>query len=173
MEIPESDLGTWIEQAVSSAAKPCVVGIDGVSGIGKTPIAKRHAGELGGNVVSLDPFLARSRCYAEGIDYKQLRAALLQALESNVVFVEGVCLLEVLKVAGYSPSIHVYLKQYNAKGMWLGRDACFGNLDDDPGLEGGLLDHILRKYHFEFKPISRADVVVRLLRREGLEQGAE
>ena len=134
-----------------------VIGIDGLTGVGKTTLASSLAVALEGSTLDLDAFLDHDRkCFVEALKISDLRSALTSAVRP--LFLSGICLREALALVGYTASCHVYVKRMTGWG-WadedeLGTDAV-PEVDSNSG--GAHLRHEMRRYHEKWKPHLVAD----------------
>lgn len=102
-----------VEAVRKSGAKR--IGIDGIDGSGKTPLARHLSANLGIALVTLDNFLEKGQGrYVEFINYRLLSDHLASAGSS---IIEGVCLLQVLGHINASIDLHIYIKRHSC-GVW-------------------------------------------------------
>jgi hypothetical protein len=100
-----------------------LIGIDGVDGSGKSPLAFGLAERIPAKVVSLDRFLNRNRgSYVQHLRRQQLRKAILS--HQGTVIVEGVCLRSVLRRLRLRAFRHVYVKAVSQHGFWSHEGEC-------------------------------------------------
>ena len=88
-----------------------------------------------------------------------------------MIVVEGVCLRQVLEHIALEPQVSIYVKLFNARGRWVGSEAC----DESPVRSGelgaadpsspGSIERDVRAYHAQFKPVSRADFIYKVVRQ--------
>ncbi len=118
-EIDFHSLVDDLENALGLDAK--LIGIDGLDGIGKTPLANLLARRLNANVVSLDSYLVKNQDkYIDALT-EEVNAALFET--KGVTIVEGVCLLAAAKRFGFELDFLVYLKKTH-NGLWADEDVC-------------------------------------------------
>jgi hypothetical protein len=109
--------------AAVSATETVLIGVDGKDGAGKTTLAGKIAGRLGGKVLSLDSYLAENReSYVPNLHVCRLRRDVTNA--SGRVVLEGACLLAVANKIGITIQKLVYVKRVNQFGLWLDADVC-------------------------------------------------
>lgn len=100
-----------------------LIGVDGVDGSGKTPLAFGLAERIPAKVVSLDQFLNRNRgSYVQHLRREQLRKAIFS--HQGVIIVEGVCLRSVLRRLRCRAFRHVYVKALSQYGLWSHEQEC-------------------------------------------------
>jgi hypothetical protein len=151
------------------AARPIIVGIDGLAGSGKTWVASELGTLLGCPVVSLDDFVRHGPApYPDMLDYDALHVALSRQLP---LVVEGVMLRLALGRLSILPSLHVYVRRWvsprklGSPEFWeesleeviaAENELCraLGIADDEP-----MLHRELACYHQQFNPYDAADVV--------------
>jgi adenylate kinase family enzyme len=96
--------------------EPGVIGIDGWTGVGKTTLAKRFAGILGGSAYDLDCALTKNKkSYVEFIQLDVINDVL--AKSNGILFLSGICIREILKRLDHSAIAHVYVKRM---ATWVG-----------------------------------------------------
>jgi hypothetical protein len=82
------------------------IGIDGMDGIGKTPLARELAGLLNATLISLDDYLDQNqKAYAAHIRCADIRKALERA--KSPILIEGVCLRAVAERCSFRIHLHV------------------------------------------------------------------
>jgi hypothetical protein len=108
------------------------IGIDGMNGVGKTPLARNLAPLLDATVIPLDNHLDRNRgAYVPCIRCQEVTAA-LGATGEGVVIVDGVCLRAVAERCGFAIDVHIYVKQVNKEtGLWHDADLCLAETSAD------------------------------------------
>lgn len=93
---------------------PLLIGIDGIDGVGKTSLAKEIE-TLGYFRISLDDFIKKkSGGYFEFVNYKKLINKLISK-KGQLIVIEGVVLLKILKKIGVSLNYFVYVTD----NVWL------------------------------------------------------
>jgi hypothetical protein len=118
-EIDFHQLVEAVENALGLDEK--LIGIDGLDGIGKTPLANLLARRLNANVVSLDSYLVKNQNkYTDALN-EQVNVDLLET--KGVTIVEGVCLLAAAKRFGFELDFLVYLKRTH-NSIWADEDVC-------------------------------------------------
>lgn len=96
-----------------------IIGIDGIDGIGKTPIAKLLGEKLQIPTILLDDYLIKNRdSYVDAL--RQDLAGKIGELNGAGI-VEGVCLLAVAEKFDFQINTHVYLKRTHLE-MWADQD---------------------------------------------------
>lgn len=94
-----------------------LIGVDGVDGSGKTPLAFGLAERIPAKVVSLDRFLNRNRgSYVQHLRRQQLRRTIVSY--QGPVIVEGVCLRSVLRRLRLRAFRYIYVKAVSQNGLW-------------------------------------------------------
>lgn len=98
-----------------------LVGIDGVDGVGKTPLAKALALSKNGTSLSLDNYLIKHK----DIYVNSLKPNIIQDMKvlSGFLVVEGVCLQAAAKRFSISFDYLIYLKKTHL-GIWVDEDLC-------------------------------------------------
>lgn len=96
-----------------------IVGIDGIDGIGKTPIAKLLGGKLQIPTILLDDYLMKNRdSYVDALR-RDLAGEIAEL--NGVGIVEGVCLLAVAERFDFRINTHIYLKRTHLQ-IWADED---------------------------------------------------
>src|SRR5437773_2657943 len=95
------------------------IGIDGMNGVGKTPLARDLAALLGATVINLDKYVDERRGgFAPFMRCQEVTAA-LGATGEGVVIVDGVCLRAVAQRCGFAIDVHIYVKHVSKEtGCW-------------------------------------------------------
>jgi hypothetical protein len=165
------------------------IAMDGRDGVGKTTLAIALRGFAGGEVISVDDYVAEHQgTYVSSLKVLALQVALEGAGIPRIV--EGVCLLNVLEKARHDPDVLIYVRRVTADGFWHDQDTCdpdepvdeliaqlsadmaaFARLDaelsgqplPDPGTVTltPLREEIIR-YHADVRPSRRAHILVSL-----------
>jgi hypothetical protein len=159
-----------------------LVAVDGLDGVGKTPLAAELARILSLSHLDLDSYLDRERgTFLGALSYEALSADLSQ---SGRAIVSGVCCLEALRKASASTSMHVYVKRMH-HGAWADQaeceydgsaeehlaslqrdyDAIAEVLGDSPANDPiqGLRKEVV-EYHHDYQPHFVADIVFENMR---------
>lgn len=146
-------------------SKPLRVGIDGSYGIGKSTLAYCLACYLRVPVVSIDQFIFRDgRPYVERIrpEFKELCDHYVAT--RRTFFIEGVCLLAVLKQIGLSIDILIYVRKLNSLGEWCESELYnaaesvtdwTNRISDLPDV----LEKQVAQYHLQYMPFNKAHFV--------------
>ena len=88
--------------------RPLVVAIDGELGAGKTTLASELSRIHNYSCIHLDDFLQQEQgMFVNAIKLSELRKALHVA--KRPLIIEGICLLQILRLLDVSPSVHVFL----------------------------------------------------------------
>lgn len=143
--------------ALSELAQPCVVGIDGWTGIGKTTLATRLASNLSTEYFDIDAALNRDRnSYVPALRIHEVSAALSDV--SGLMLVSGICLRKVLEIAGREADSNIYVKRMTSWG-WADEDELQGReLAEILGNYGGeAVRREMRDYHAVWEPHLKAD----------------
>ena len=166
-----------------------LIAIDGVDGSGKSRLASKLANKLGYVHINLDDYLEKHR----GGFLGHIKYELLKIKMENIklpVIIEGVCLLAVLRNLKKDPDLLIYIKRMSDDGWWRDEAICEVSEDIDEfvskeendlkkfceleaKMEGKKLDpeeckipelreEIIR-YHYEFRPHKKANIVFNLL----------
>jgi len=126
-----------------------IIGVDGWTGVGKTTLATELAEAGGGRKFDLDCALIKDQnCYVPALRMEEIQSSLSG---SGLLFVSGICLLQVLELAGVEASAHVYVKRM-ASGGWADEDDLLGKLPEFPSSSGEPIRNELRNYHRHWKP---------------------
>lgn len=151
-------------QSSYPAALSGVIGIDGIDGVGKTPLARGLQKAIGGTVISLDDFIEKNQGgYVRFLKLSELGHAL--AGSERPVIVEGVCLLAVLEQMPVQLALLIYVKRIGDHGVWYDKT----KYDPEEPVEeilakyyhGGITqfrEEIIR-YHAEYRPSQRATII--------------
>ena len=100
-----------------------LIGVDGVDGSGKTPLAFGLAERVPAKVVSFDRFLNRNRgSYVQHLRWQQLRKTIFS--HQGAVILEGVCLRSVLRRLHLRAFRHIYVKAVSQQGLWSDEREC-------------------------------------------------
>jgi hypothetical protein len=99
----------------------CRIGIDGVTGAGKSYLADELSQALGLPVLDVDDYVHRNQGgYVDFVDYPALASA-LSSMSSFIL--GGVCLREILANLGTDLDGHVYVMRMR-EGLWADEDDC-------------------------------------------------
>lgn len=135
-----------------------IVAVDGVTGAGKTTLARQVAPLLKAQPVDLDDFLNKPiSTFVEYLRLDALHAALSAA--PGAVVVSGVCVLEALHRIGMAPYCLVYVKRFSEDWGWEDEDEILGRHGETlaaSGLATGPLLAAVRDYHRKWLPHERA-----------------
>jgi hypothetical protein len=148
------------ELATNVAARfdtPAVIGVDGWPDAGKSTLAEKLAFATGGSWFDLDNALVRD----QGVFVSALRIDCISnwlATIDGYGFISGVCLRQVLDIAGFDAKAHIYVKRMASWG-WADEDELCGNvLSSVFGSSGGdALRREMRDYHEQWQPHINAD----------------
>ncbi len=116
-----------VEKAINSNMK--IIGIDGLDGIGKTPLAKLLGAKLDAKIVSLDSYLEKNQNkYTNALNERLINDI---NNSTGITIIEGVCLLAAAKRFGFELDCLVYLKRMHL-GIWVDEDICeFSETSDE------------------------------------------
>jgi hypothetical protein len=141
-----------------------IIAIDGKNGAGKSCLAKKLQGLIGGGIVSLDQFVEPNQHggFVGFLDQTAITTAIERCATPKII--EGVCVLEVLDAIGHNPDILIYVKEIYFGYLWKDEDM----LDRDP--EEPLEELIPRKaltllteqvirYHNKYRPSGQAQII--------------
>ena len=138
-----------------------VIGIEGHSTSGKSHLGKELANASGATLISTDTY-ARERQhgdrYQDLIDLARLRADVVVGSERRFVFVEGICLRDVLNAADVKPDLFVYIKRITAAGLWADDPENYLT-DGRPNPDLSWVDRQSALYHIQHSPLEFADFV--------------
>jgi hypothetical protein len=136
--------------------EPGVIGIDGWTGVGKTTLAKRFAGIIGGSAYDLDCALTKNKkSYVEFIQLDVINDVL--AKSNGILFLSGICIREILKRLDHSAIAHVYVKRMATWG-WADEDEIAGTgVPEFQEAGGAALRSEMRAYHKKWEPDIKAD----------------
>ena len=162
-----------ISEIVTSlkTTKPCLIGIDGMDGAGKSTLAKDLSCQLGYAHINLDDYLEKNRGqFVEYVEYDQVKGEIDKA--KKPVIIEGVCLLAVIENLSDSLDILIYVKRVSDYGMWYDKEDCEVDEDIDEFIirkkSGGsipaLTEEIIR-YHYKYKPYEKAGIIYKRIDR--------
>jgi hypothetical protein len=98
--------------------QPLLIGIDGVDGAGKSSLASWLAWQFKIPAVYLDTFMVPDSDVPtwRTDDLRRLLDNLLRAEKPKPIIVEGICLLEVLKAAGWEPDFLIFIIRQEHEG---------------------------------------------------------
>jgi hypothetical protein len=91
-----------------------LVAVDGRNGVGKSTLARTLVARMGGTRIGVDDFVVRQQdrdtrelVYADLLDHDSLRAAIEGARQRGAVWLDGLCMLEVVRRLGLRLDVHV------------------------------------------------------------------
>jgi hypothetical protein len=125
------ELHNKVKELTPAGLRACI-GIDGMDGIGKTPLAHKLATLLGAAVISLDDYLDRKRgAYVPHIRCQEVTAA-IDASSGLLVVVEGVCLRAVAERCGFTTKVHICVRRVSKEtGLWHDEEICLAETPVD------------------------------------------
>jgi cytidylate kinase len=166
-------------------ANPRIIGIDGVDGSGKSTLPELLSQEMDYIHLNVDDYLEKNRGhFVKYIKYDAIQSQIDQA--KKPVIIEGVCLLAVFQRLQRNPDMFIYVKRVSNGGRWRDKDDCevTENIDNfmdqkkenfqkfvmaEASIEGRdfnakdyefpSLDEEIIRYHYEFKPHKKADII--------------
>jgi hypothetical protein len=152
-----------VKHIQESGVTPRLVRIEGVMGVGKSPLADMLADALDAspNAIHIDCEFAypdkSDRPYAEAIDVNALHTRLASLLQKPTwTILEAVCLGEVAPEDAFGRGFVVYVKRVAVLGpdvhLWHGFDEGAA-MPEDP------LFRSIYCYHMRFRPHERADIL--------------
>jgi hypothetical protein len=146
-----------------------IVAIDGLTGSGKSRLARELGRRTSRNVISLDDFIRYGPApYPEMLDLQRLSLLLTEAPTS---IVEGILLLDVLGRIHVQPAMHVYVRRWDHPGQlhspeyWEMTPRELTEHEEDlctligAGRDEPVIGRELAYYHEEFQPYEIADLV--------------
>jgi hypothetical protein len=153
-----------VKHVQESGVTPRLVRIEGVMGVGKSPLADMLADALDAspNAIHIDCEFAypdkSDRPYAEAIDVNALHTRLASLLQKPTwTILEAVCLGEVAPEDAFGRGFVVYVKRVAVLGpdvhLWHGFDEGAA-MPEDP------LFRSIYCYHMRFRPHERADILL-------------
>ena len=165
-----NNINQLIEELKSGRYK--IIGIHGAPFAGKSTLAKSLNEVFGGALVQIDNFVSmqpKGR-YPDYIDIDKLSQAILSQKESSpIIFIEGICLLEILKKISIKPETTIYVKnQYvtDKLNYDIDDEALEEKLKDIasilrfvPNSDGECLDKDNAIYHNRYKPVQNSSFV--------------
>jgi hypothetical protein len=169
----EASLIEQIRALLPPDGGPLILGVDGNEGAGKSTLASSLSAALTAPVIHVDSYAQPNRGkYSDSIRYDDLRADIERQLRGGrAIVVEGVCLRQVLERIALRPQISIYVRLFNARGRWVGAEAC----DESPVRSSevgatdpaapGSIERDVRAYHSQFKPVTRADIIYKVVRK--------
>jgi ABC-type dipeptide/oligopeptide/nickel transport system ATPase component len=162
-----------------------LIGIDGKDGIGKSTLAQELSRLINAKLISLDDYLIRNQDkYVDSLKIDEIIDAIKST--TDIIIIEGVCLLAAIDRIGARLNDLVYVKR-TSHGIWVDEDTCGSAktadeviadeermlsmfLKGDSSLEekdlttntdmklSALREEIIR-YHAKYKPSERASVL--------------
>lgn len=138
-----------------------IIGVDGCAGVGKTTLCKELASTRCGAAVDIDDFLEKGTGqYVASVKYAKLAERLRSDLETyQLVYLSGVCLLQIMQKLGMTCDSHVYVAIKSKHGVKCNLEI----LDYAEGCEDALdslngLDREIARYHRDFAPHRVANI---------------
>jgi len=130
------------------------IGIDGFMGSGKTYLAEQLEENINAKRIELDSYLVRGGKgdgYLNRFDFEKLITDYRNALlGGSVVFIDGICLLDVISKIGINLDRSIYIKKLGSNDYW------YDGLDLDLFLESSQVCSPLGQselvYHKEYTP---------------------
>lgn len=182
MEMHVIDLKSLVSQLKNASQNSKrIIGVDGVSGAGKTAVAKELSSQLNYPVIDAVSFIAKkeTKDFKSRIDLIKLKHEVSEKLKQGNVIFESILLLDIMKAIGLKPVISVYTipsSQNPKRGFWEGilnkpLNQYLEELTADEKKHHRAniwLDKETVKYHWAFHPIIHADFLVEGIRSEGL-----
>ncbi|MEX1140422.1 MAG: hypothetical protein WEB33_05690 [Bacteroidota bacterium] len=136
------------------------IGIDGFSGVGKTPTAQFLANELRAKLIHLDPFFVRDGRFAESFKVADFRRELDGASGPRLTIIEGILLADILSKAERALDCSIYVKRIGRGHLWYDRN----KLERNPE-ELSKLDQAIVAYHHRVKPHETSAIILELEER--------
>ena len=168
-----------INRIVESNAR--IIGIDGAPFSGKSTLAGTLTVQIRAESFSFDkgyiPTNPKGR-YPDYVDAKKLKSDVESALERGAkVVIEGPCLRSILKKVNIHPDLIIYVRNKNNATDFINQDITereYLQLESDinnilkhvPDSDGECLEKDNARYHMEFLPVSKADIVYERLEHE-------
>ena len=151
--------------------KVCI-GIDGMTGVGKTCLAFRLAPLLGAAVIKLDDHVDKGKGeYVPFMRCQEVTAA-LEAAGERVVIVDGICLRSVAERCGFAIDVHIYVKRLTKTGSWQDVYICLAldpvdqlkQREREYGAPEPWVDELI-DYHAQWRPVENADAIFTTVER--------
>ena len=149
--------------ADSRETVPCIIGVDGFPGAGKSHLARALAMHLQVPCIHADDYVDKRddvHDYIARIRVSELRRDLLSAIASrHRVLCDAVCAQWVWAAVNIEPRHRIYVKRVSVQGVWNdGID--LENFLEDPESESGQpwLERQVLRYHAKESPHLRADI---------------
>lgn len=142
-----------------------LIGLDGCPNSGKTDLATILAERFDANKLSIDDYLNKNMGgYQNFIKYDKLKKDLdIEKKDNNLVIVEGVCLMEILKIIEFNVDLLIYVRRISSVGRWVDSDLLFDTKSlEDVIREINIEDNLSREvaeYHANFKPLEKAKFI--------------
>lgn len=159
-----SNIDELFEALRFDAKHPKIVSIDGNMGAGKSTLAREIVDRLGFEIFDLDSYLSGKvtvgKGYVETICLDPLLRDIQEALSKGCdILVEGVCVLNVLEMIGFSPSVKIYVDEvdFASNSNFALQRSSTEILEDIP--ENAFLSCEIQRYHKQVKPCEIADIV--------------
>ena len=128
-----------------------IIGIDGWTGVGKTTLGMALAHATGGTAFDLDDALLGDRKhFVQALQLDLISKQLARPM--GLLFVSGICLRQVMTLAGFEADAHIYMKRMAMWG-WADEDELdVGGQPDVRGASGEITRRELRPYHAKWQP---------------------
>jgi hypothetical protein len=140
-----------------------IIGIEGHSTSGKTTLATDLALACGGERISTDMYVDRQSdalAYSDRIFSEKLLTDLARLRrEKTVVFIEGICLRDTLRLVGIAPESFIYCKRITQAGLWADDPLNYVDAHGRPQSTLSTVDGMSVEYHLRVFPLEKADIV--------------
>ena len=165
MEIDNLEqLSQWVADLITSKT-PLYLGIDGLPESGKTKLSDSLGYQFHSNVIHLDAFLNQNTgVFFDSLKFDEI-SKVLSSTKCDVIILEGICLLKVIRHLKIGLDKNIYVKRYSHHGYW--EDETRVESDEPIAIQPdlpGAADREALIYHREFDPIENADLIY--IRRE-------